>query len=673
MSALLAPVPVAKFWDNNGFPLFKGKLATYAAGTTTPQATYIDSTQTTPNTNPIILNARGECNLWLDPTLTYKFVLTDVLGSVVSTVDNIPGGFSPSAIAASLIPKPTNTQTLGSASFTWANLYLGASGIPLLDTTTGNILFYARTPAEVAAGVTPVNYAYPPLHAFRYLSSAQINDILTRTASLDVGPALNAGPIAVARQLGGIIILPSGNYLIQTPLNLANVGAVQITLQGAGHGNGVYGVTPTAGTNFYGRTGTQAVIEQQGTHYITLQDFTIYSLLADSDRSAVGVFQSRTTFQASCQFSSLQRLFILLADNASANASRGSICLLNVQAEHGLYDHCLFESDMPLALYATNVTSYAPTYGTLSSVQSTTLNSFRACAFIALTGTAGAMELSAILSTTFLDCYYGASTAPMVGAAVTFHNGGGVISNVRFLGGQCESWTSFATVACDTHEIEATVEFVGPSGAGPIIIVATNNNQKCYGWRLRFGNATGTTYDVISVEAATGITLYGGEIVLDNGLQLNQSGLTALGTIIQDCNPVGSLIALSATSNYSLALATQNSVTFTGTLVGCTTSPTVNCSYAVFGGMCMITIPAVSATSNTTGLSLTGLPQVCQPQTGKYGYANVQDNGANAGGEWSVSASGTVTLYKGVTRNPATFTGTGTKGINLTTLAYPLS
>jgi hypothetical protein len=94
MTAILSPDPVQKFFDANGAPLAFGKLATYAAGTTTPQATYVDSTQTTPNTNPVNLNFRGECNLWLDPTLNYKFVLTDFLGNQIWTVDNIPSPIS---------------------------------------------------------------------------------------------------------------------------------------------------------------------------------------------------------------------------------------------------------------------------------------------------------------------------------------------------------------------------------------------------------------------------------------------------------------------------------------------------------------------------------------------------------------------------------------------------
>lgn len=165
MTAQLAPPPVFRATDNNGLPLFLGQLGTFAAGTTTPQATYIDSTQTTPNTNPVILNFRGECNLWLDPTKTYKLVLKDAFGNLIWTVDNVQGGLlSPTG---SIIPTVDNTFTLGSPSFSFANLYLGPNHAPALA-PSGNIGYYARTASEIAAGVTPIDFSYLPGDVRRY-------------------------------------------------------------------------------------------------------------------------------------------------------------------------------------------------------------------------------------------------------------------------------------------------------------------------------------------------------------------------------------------------------------------------------------------------------------------------------------------------------------------------
>jgi hypothetical protein len=181
MSAQLSPTPVQKFFDNNGFPAAFGTLSTFAAGTTTPQATYVDSSQTTPNTNPIVLNFRGEANVWLDPSKSYKFVLKDFLGILIWTVDNITiGNANPSF---NIIPAVDNLYTLGNTSFAWANVYVGPNHGALLDTATGNFGYYARTAREISASVTPTNFSYPPGDVRRYGADP--------TGSIDCTTAIN--------------------------------------------------------------------------------------------------------------------------------------------------------------------------------------------------------------------------------------------------------------------------------------------------------------------------------------------------------------------------------------------------------------------------------------------------------------------------------------------------
>lgn len=77
------------FNDANGQPLVGGTLTVYLAGTVTPTSTWQDLGQTVLNTNPIILDARGECTVFLDDALTYKFFLQDSDGATIWTVDNI--------------------------------------------------------------------------------------------------------------------------------------------------------------------------------------------------------------------------------------------------------------------------------------------------------------------------------------------------------------------------------------------------------------------------------------------------------------------------------------------------------------------------------------------------------------------------------------------------------
>ena len=83
-----------QFFDNNGVPLSGGLIYTYAAGTTTPQATYTTSTGNIAHSNPIVLDAAGRVpggEIWL-LFLTYKFVLKTSAGITIATYDNIAGG-----------------------------------------------------------------------------------------------------------------------------------------------------------------------------------------------------------------------------------------------------------------------------------------------------------------------------------------------------------------------------------------------------------------------------------------------------------------------------------------------------------------------------------------------------------------------------------------------------
>jgi len=90
MSLGLFVSPVWQFFDNNGNPAVNWQLATYAAGTVTPLATYQDPGQVTPNNNPIVMNSRGEATIYLQNAL-YKFIFSDNLGNVIWTNDQVAG------------------------------------------------------------------------------------------------------------------------------------------------------------------------------------------------------------------------------------------------------------------------------------------------------------------------------------------------------------------------------------------------------------------------------------------------------------------------------------------------------------------------------------------------------------------------------------------------------
>ena len=77
MAVNLSPVGgvAAQFFTNTGAVLTGGKLYTYLAGTTTPQATYTTSAGNVARTNPIVLDAAGRVpdggEIWLTATVIY--------------------------------------------------------------------------------------------------------------------------------------------------------------------------------------------------------------------------------------------------------------------------------------------------------------------------------------------------------------------------------------------------------------------------------------------------------------------------------------------------------------------------------------------------------------------------------------------------------------------------
>ena len=85
--ATISPTPKLQFLDANGNPLVNGLLYTYASGTTTPLATYTTQAQTTANTNPIVLDSRGEASVFLLAGYSYRFVLQNSSGVTQYTTD----------------------------------------------------------------------------------------------------------------------------------------------------------------------------------------------------------------------------------------------------------------------------------------------------------------------------------------------------------------------------------------------------------------------------------------------------------------------------------------------------------------------------------------------------------------------------------------------------------
>ena len=135
--AVITPIPKTQFIGADGVPLAGGKVYTYTAGTTTPQPTYTDSTGATENSNPIILDSRGEANIWLG-SATYKFKLADSSDVEIWTVDYI------AAPTTSLSPVLSGNVTISTNS--------SGPALKITQTGSGPVL---RVQDSVDPDVTP--------------------------------------------------------------------------------------------------------------------------------------------------------------------------------------------------------------------------------------------------------------------------------------------------------------------------------------------------------------------------------------------------------------------------------------------------------------------------------------------------------------------------------------
>jgi hypothetical protein len=196
MAVNLSPVAGAaqQFFDNNGVPLAGGLLYTYAAGTTTPLATYTSANGATANSNPIVLNSAGrlDSEVWLTSPLTYKFILKDSGGVTIATYDDIPGIGSVSGLTS-------GTSLLsGNGSGGFSNVVIGA-----------NLSFVSGTLSATAgggSGVTSVALTTP--------------DAFTVTGS----PVTSTGTLAVTYSGNPIPITSGGTGVSTIPSNAVVVG-----------------------------------------------------------------------------------------------------------------------------------------------------------------------------------------------------------------------------------------------------------------------------------------------------------------------------------------------------------------------------------------------------------------------------------------------------------------
>jgi hypothetical protein len=216
--AKLTPFVRPRWLDANGTaPLAGGLLYTWAAGTTTPKATYSDATGLVANTNPVVLDAAGYANVWLGEG-DYKLELRTAAGVTVwGPVDYVKGMVGEDATLAVATLAALRALAAGSAAYVQVGGHTAAG-----DGGGGLFRWEAALGGTDNNGILIQPGSAPALGRWVRQFSGPVNarwfGVRGDGVADDVAASNNAGAYVQALAHGGTLFYPSctGGYLLST-------------------------------------------------------------------------------------------------------------------------------------------------------------------------------------------------------------------------------------------------------------------------------------------------------------------------------------------------------------------------------------------------------------------------------------------------------------------------
>lgn len=631
MGALLAPDPMFRAYDNNNNPLAGGQLYTYQAGTTTPAATYTDSTGNTPNSNPVVLNARGEAPVWLSPTQAYKVVLKDSNGNTIWTVDQVTspapvaignmtdekgsGGAVGFVAGVDFVDGTTTTLTLSQNYGSSANLWVafdaaeqGGDTFSLSGTTltfnnpipVGTQKVYVKGGASIVVGalangvVTDANVAVAAaINASKLSFQRSGTGTVARTVLSKLSDTVNvldfgadptgntdsSAAIQAAINSGATRIdFPAGTFLVNTALNFTNRNSTPLILSGAGS----Y-FQQSTGTTLLFKTGTW-MADMTGCQFLHLEHMRWYSD-GTTGFSTLGLLYARSTTVSYAMYNTMFKMIIELPSSGGSPA--GSVAIANNCAENFQCDQCWFLADTPYVSTLANELNFASVYATVgNTIFSNTDKSFRQCVFQSRLGFAN--EFYGEADATFDQCNwtpYGAVGAG-VNAAIIMNASAQAYkkcSNLRFTG-DFEGFPSIAYLASDTQDIDIDCTTANTTAS----FVQPYTGTKHDGFRLKANQLSGSQTNLV-LSIGAGVQMNNAEIYMASGQTLLDGNLTLNGGMVYGGgNDLSNSAVLSINPASSFRATYINSTlrtSFSWTPGSITAGGTVSTSVAVTGAV----------------------------------------------------------------------------------------
>lgn len=224
-SGLLSPVfgSGVQLFTDAGLVLAGGFITVYVAGTTTKTPTYTDPTMITQNSNPLVLDAYGRLltQIFLDPNVTYKFVVTDSGGNPIGvSYDNVVGISPPVTtsqstnqwIATGLTPTYISTTQFSVAGDQTAVFPIGTR---TKSVVTSNTIYSTVTAVSYASSTTTVTVGNDSGTLNSGLSAVSVGILSASTRSIDAyavayTPALTYPAATVGYYIQNATWVPSG-------------------------------------------------------------------------------------------------------------------------------------------------------------------------------------------------------------------------------------------------------------------------------------------------------------------------------------------------------------------------------------------------------------------------------------------------------------------------------